>query len=316
MKGFTLVAAGVLCIIPLSVHSQEVITGTKFNAFTASPSDYLEMPVVLEDTFEGMVQTFSRTETQNYYTPDMYVKFKLGRCPYPCIGMKTGLLDGGLDQCAPGDLVSVQGNLAQIWQSRTMATVQGQYSGGPSYDERINVYGPLASEYIFVVGQIQKGWGKHDTPEEMLSEGKNLPVESYRDVSIAELNLEPGSLAEKCIYFQGGFGGLTSSFSDLEKAAGFTPDKVIKFTVQGEAMSNYVSRSGANMEGFRSIPQGSKIQVYGRIRLKDTPQGVLAGVMVDRVTKTVTIKAAPPAPSPPSAGPTGQSPLVPPPPPL
>lgn len=314
MKRFILAAAGMLCSIPLAVHSGEVITGAKFNAFTASPNDYLEMSVILEDTFEGVVQTFNRTETQNYYTPDMYVKFKLGRCPYPCVGMKTGLLERGLNQCAPGDLIRVHGSLAQIYQSRTMATVQGQYSGGPSYDERINVYGPLASEFLFVVGQIEKGWGKQDTADEMLSEGKHLPAENYRDVPLAELNLEPGSFVEKCIFFQGGFGGISSSFTDLEKAAGLTPDKVIKFTVQDEAMSNYVPRSDANVEGFKNIPQGNKIQVYGRIRVKDTPQGVLAGVMVDRVTKTVTIKPAAPAAAPQDSGPAGQYPLVPPPP--
>ena len=102
-----LTAGLVICAASLAAQGEEKINGDKFNAFTASPDRYLEQPVVLEDTFERIEQKFSRIETQNYLTPDRYVKFSLGQCPYPCIGMRTSTVEVGLDKCGRGDLVPV-----------------------------------------------------------------------------------------------------------------------------------------------------------------------------------------------------------------
>ena len=90
MKGCTAVlVVALLCAAPLAAHSQEVISGSKFNAFRASAANYMNRPVVLEDTFENIVEKFSIIEIGNNLTSDMHVKFDLGRCPYPCIGMRT-----------------------------------------------------------------------------------------------------------------------------------------------------------------------------------------------------------------------------------
>jgi hypothetical protein len=278
----------VLWCVPLTAGGADVITGQKFQDFVVSPASYLERPVVLEDTFEAIVQDFSKIETQNDYTPALYLKFRLGQCPYPCIGMNAPPLAKSLASCARGDLIRVTGNLQQIQEKRTMATVRGQYLGGPSWEERVYVNGPLKSEYFFSVGSVEKGWGKQDSPKDMFAEGGNLSEEQYQDIPLAEMNVEPGRLVERSLRIQGKYAGLDDVFSDPEKAAGLTSESVVKFKVEGMAMACYVPKSDTTLSAFKAIPLGNSIQVYGRIRMKDTPGGAVPGFFIDRVTKTVS----------------------------
>ena len=293
MKRSALVfAVAFLWVRPLMVSAEEEITGDKFQAFTVSPDRYLEQPVILEDTFEKIAQQFSRIEIQNYFTPERYVNFRMGQCPYPCIGMRSESLEDALGRCARGELIRVTGNLQKIYEKRTIETTRGKFTGGRDWEERVYVSGPLKSEYFFSVGRIEKGWGRHDSPENMFSEGKNLMEEHYQQVSPETITGEPEKLVERSIWFEGVYGGFDENFSEGERAAGLTPDKVIKFSVKGMQMPCYVSKSESNVAGFKSVPLGAKVQIYGRIRVKETPQGLRSAFLVDRVTRTVSRKEA------------------------
>jgi len=285
-----LFAVAFLCVRPLMVSAEEEITGAKFQEFTALPDRYLERPVVLEDTFEKILEGFSRIETQNYFTSGEHLKFKLGQCPFPCIGMRTPSLEDAFGKCTRGELIRVTGNLQKVYEKRTIETTRGSFSGGRDWEERVYVSGPLKSEYFFSVGRIEKGWGRHDSPEDMFSEGKNLMEEHYQQVSPAAITGEPEKLVERSIWFEGAYGGFDEHFGEGEEAVGLTPEKVIKFRVKGMQMPCYVSKSESNVEGFKSVPVGSKVQVYGRIRIKETPKGLRSAFLVDRVTRTVSRK--------------------------
>lgn len=277
-----------VCASSIAASADETITGEKFQMFNASPERYLEQPLALEDTFGKVTSSFSRIETQNYLTPDRYLKFNLGQCPYPCIAPRTPSLEDALGRCMNGELIKVTGNLQKVNENRTMETVRGKYTGGRSWEERVYVHGPLQSEYYFNVIKIEKGWGKQDSPEEMFSEGKNLTEAHYQQVSPEAIGGDPEKLVERSIWFEGAYGGFDENFSDGEKAAGLTPDKVIKFTVKGMQMPCYVSKSDTNVAGFKSVPVGAKVQIFGRIRVKETPKGLQSAFFVDRVTRTVT----------------------------
>lgn len=289
-----LTAGLVICAASLAAQGEEKINGDKFNAFTASPDRYLEQPVVLEDTFERIEQKFSRIETQNYLTPDRYVKFSMGQCPYPCIGMRTSTVESGLDKCGRGDLVRVHGNLVKIMESRLMDTVR-QGGAGWHMDDQVYVAGPLQYEYYFSVGSVEKGWGRQDPPAEMFSEGANLRETHYVEVPAAEINVDPGRLVERAIWFKAEYGGISGSLSDLENAAGLTPETAIKFTLKGIAMPCYVVKSDATLQGLNGIPPGNTVHAFGRIRVKETAKGTLVGFYLDRMTKTVAVGAATPA---------------------
>ncbi|MCX6339871.1 MAG: hypothetical protein NTX71_08130 [Candidatus Aureabacteria bacterium] len=290
-------AVALVCVSSLMVRADETITGQKFQLFNASPERYLEQPVALEDTFGKIVDPFSRIEIQNYLTPDRYLKFKLGQCPYPCIAPRSPSLEDALGGCMRGELIRITGNLQKVYEKRTMETVRGKYTGGRSWEERVYVYGPLQSEYYFNVIKIEKGWGRQDSPEDMFAEGKNLAEEHYQQVSPEAITGEPEKLVERSIWFEGAYGGFDENFSEGEKAAGLTPEKVIKFAVKGMQMPCYVSKSESNAEGFKSVPLGAKVQIYGRIRVKETPKGLRSAFFVDRVTRTVSKEeVATPAP--------------------
>ncbi|MEJ2745359.1 MAG: hypothetical protein P8123_06705 [bacterium] len=278
------------CTSSIAANADETISGEKFQMFKVSPDRYLEQPLALEDTFGRVSDSFSRIETQNYLTPDRYVKFSLGQCPYPCIAPRTPTLENALGKCMDGDLVKVTGTLQKVHEKRTMEKVRGKYTGGRSWEERVYVYGPLKSEYYFNVIKVEKGWGKKDSPEDMAAEGKNLMEQHYRQVSPEEIGGDPEKLVERSIWFEGAYGGFDEKFSEGEKAAGLTPEKVIKFRVKGMKLPCYISKSGTNVEGFKGVPIGANVQVYGRIRVKETPKGLQSAFFVDRVTRTVTKK--------------------------
>ena len=187
-----------------------------------------------------------------------------------------------------GELITVIGNLQKIYDNRTAETDRGKNTGGRSWEERVYVYGPLQSEYYFNVIKIAKGWGKQDSPEDMFAEGKNHTEEHYQQVSPETIVDDPLKLVERSLWFEGAYGGSDENFSEGEKAAGLTSEKVIKFSVQGMKMPCYISKSGMNVEGFKSVPIGAKVQIYGRIRIKETPKGLRSAFLVDRVTRTVT----------------------------
>ena len=301
MKGCTAVlVVSLLCAAPLTAHSQEVITGTKFNAFRASAANYMNMPVVLEDTFGNIVEQFSIIEIGNNLTSNMYVKFDLGQCPYPCIGMRTTPVMSGLDQVGPSDLVRVTGNLNTIQEKQKRVRVSGRYTGGPSYSERINVYGPKESEIYFSVSSVEKGWGKDDSVQDMAEEGKNLSPVHYQEVKAGEDPIkeeEVEHLADKAIWFQGKYDGLDENLTELETAAGVSPDTIIKFTVDAGAdrVPCYIPFSESNLAGFKALEKGTEVHVYGRIRKKETPKGWIAGFVADRVDKVVITEAPPEA---------------------
>lgn len=288
MAGMAMVAAF------LSTQGEEKINGAKFNAFTASPDRFLEQPVVLEDTFERIEQKFSRIETQNYLTPDRYVKFSMGQCPYPCIGLRTSMVEKGLDLCGPGDLVRVHGNLVKIMESRLIETVR-ESGAGWHKDDQVYVAGPLQYEYYFSVGSVEKGWGRQDAPAEMFSEGENLHETHYTEVSAAEVNVDPGKLVERAIWFKAGFGGIVGSRTGIESAAGLTPETTIKFALKDIAMPCFVVKSADTLKGLEGIPIDNTVHAFGRIRVKETAQGTLVGFYLDRMTKTVTVGTAAPA---------------------
>lgn len=282
-----LLVVAFVCAAAIAAGADVTVTGEKFQLFNSSPERYLEQPLALEDTFGQVSGTFSHIEIQNYLTSDQHLKFKLGQCSYPCIAPRSPELEEALGRCMKGELITVVGNLQKIYEKRTMETVRGKYTGGRSWEERVYVYGPLQSEYYFNVIKIEKGWGKQDSPEDMSAEGKNLTEEHYEQVSPETIVDDPLKLIERSIWFEGAYGGLNESFSEGEKAAGLTPEKVIKFSVEGMKTPCYVSKSGTNVEGFRSVPVGAKVQIYGRIRIKETPKGLKSAFLVDRVTRTV-----------------------------
>lgn len=283
-----LLVVAFVCTSSLVASADDTITGEKFQMFNASPERYLQRPVVLEDTFGRVTTSFSRIETQNYLTSNRYLKFSLGQCSYPCIAPRGPSLENAIGGCTDGELVRVTGNLRKVREKRTMEKVRGKYTGGRSWQERVYVYGPLQSEYYFNVIKIEKGWGKQDSPEDMFSEGKNLAEKHYQQVSPETIAGDPEKLVERSIWFEGAYGGFDENYSEDEKVAGLTPDKVIEFTVKGMKMPCYISKSEANVEGFKSVPIGAKVQVYGRIRVKETPKGLKSAFFVDRVTRTVT----------------------------
>ena len=290
------IIVALLCGLPPAVLSQEVISGEKFNAFRASSAKYMNLPVVLEDTFENIVQSFNKIETGNNLTSEMSVKFKLGQCPYSCIGTRTPLVMDSLEKVGPGDLVRVTGSLRTIEEKKKRVSVSGRYTGGPSYRERIHVYGPRPSEIYFNVSKVEKGWGRGDSPEEMLKEGQNLEEEHYREVSVAEIMDDPEKLIDKAIWFEDTYGGVVDDLTELEVAAGVTPEKVIKFKMKDQKNTAcYIPFSESNLKGLKSLPAGTEVQVYGRIRVKETPKGLIGGIMADRILKIVSREGAPPA---------------------
>lgn len=291
-KNLWLLVVVFVCAGSIASGADETITGEKFQMFNSSPERYLERPLALEDAFGKAATSFSRIETQNYLTPDRYVKFNMGQCAYPCIAPRTPSIEDAVGRCISGELVKVTGYLQKVYEKRTMETVRGKYTGGRSWEERVYVYGPLQSEYYFNVIKIEKGWGRQDSPEDMSAEGKNLSEQHYQQVSPETIAGEPEKLVERSIWFEGAYGGCDDSFSEGEKAAGLTPDRVIKFTVKGMKMPCYVSRSETNVEGFKGVPTGAKVQIFGRIRVKETPKGLRSAFFVDRVTRTVTKEEA------------------------
>ncbi|MDP8247856.1 MAG: hypothetical protein P9M00_06940 [Candidatus Tritonobacter lacicola] len=284
------IIVALLCGLPPAVLSQEVISGEKFNAFRASSAKYMNLPVVLEDTFENIVQSFNKIEIGNNLSSEMSVKFKLGQCPYPCIGTRTPPVMDNLEKVGPGDLVRVTGSLRTIEEKKKKRVrVSGRYTGGPSYRERIHVYGPRPSEIYFNVSKVEKGWGKGDSPEEMLKEGQNLEEEHYKEVSIAEIMDDPDKLIDKAIWFEDTYGGVVENLTELEVAAGATSDNVIKFKMKDQKdTACYIPFSKSNLEGLKSLPAGTEVQIYGRIRVKETPKGLIGGIMADRILKIVT----------------------------
>lgn len=288
MAGMVMVAA----VLP--AQGEEKINGEKFNAFTASPDRYLGQPVVLEDTFGRIEQQFSRIETQNYLTTDRYVKFSTGQCPYPCIGMRTSAVESGLGKCGRGDLVRIHGNLIKIRESRLVESVR-ESGAGWHKDDQVYVTGPLQCEYYFSVGSVEKGWGSQDPPAEMFSEGTNLRETHYTEVPAAEVDVAPGKLVERAIWFKAGFVGISASLTDLENAAGLTPETTIKFALKDIAMPCFVVKSDETLKGLQGIPPGNTVHSFGRIRVKETAKGTLVGFYLDRMTKTVTVGAAAPA---------------------
>jgi len=295
MKEFYLIVVVILLsLAPRAILSEEEITGDTHQAFRVSPDKYLDRAVVLEDTFEKIAEHFNRMEIDNYYNPEQYVKFSLGQSPYPCIGMRLPSVTDVLDKCSRGDLLRVHGTLMAIMEKRIKETIHGDSVGGAAWEEHVYVYGPRESEIIFVVSRVERGWGKGDSPDAMFAEGTNLKEAHYQEIPPEQIAAEGVKLIERSVWFDGEFGGISEDFTDLEKAAGTAPDKVIKFSVKGCRVPCYVPLNDANLAGFRAIPTGNKVQVYGRIRMKETPKGEFTGFFVDRLTKTVLKASATP----------------------
>ncbi|MDD5556920.1 MAG: hypothetical protein PHN82_06695 [bacterium] len=305
MRAFIACAVAALACGGTAGAAEEVIGGAKIGEFAASPGTWLERPVVIEDTFDGIVQQFSQIETENNYTPEMYLKFRLGHSPYPCIGLNVPSLTRAVGACAPGDLVRVRGNLRPIQEKRERAYIRGDYSGGPSWEERVYANGPLKTEYFFSVGSVEKGWGKREHPKELFDEGAHLWETSYREIPLAELNVEPGALVEKAVRFEGTFKGLDDAFGERETAAGITAEHAIKFRIEGMALSCYLPRTDAALAAMRTVPAGSTVHLYGRVRLREAPTGAVVGFYTDRLTRLVPPPATPSAEAgapPPPAG--------------
>ncbi|MCX6354536.1 MAG: hypothetical protein NTZ78_06490 [Candidatus Aureabacteria bacterium] len=295
MKNYYWIMALTFAVLaPRAIFSEEEITGDKHQAFRVSPDKYLDRAIVLEDTFEKVAEHFNRMEIDNYYNPGQYVKFFVGQSPYPCIGMRLPSVEDALDKCSRGDLLRVHGTLKTIMEKRMKETVRGKSLGGAAWEEHVYVYGPRESELIFLVTRVERGWGKGDSPEEMFAEGTNLKEEHYQEIPPEQIAGEGVKLIERSVWFEGEFGGISENFTDLEKAAGTAPDKVIKFSVKGCRVLCYVPFNDANLAGFRAIPSGNKVQVYGRVRMKETPKGEFTGFFVDRLTKTVSKASATP----------------------
>lgn len=283
--------AAIVCAAVSSAQAEETITGDAFRAFGVSPERYLMRPVVLEDTFERIERGFNRIEMQNYLTNDRYVKFSLGQSPYPCIGLRTQAVESGLDVCGRGDLVRVRGNLIKITESRLAARVR---AGGAGWhkDDHVYVVGPLQSEYYFSVGGVEKGWGGQDVPAEMYAEGMNLRETHYAEVPAAKVNVVPGALVERAIWFSAPYGGIVNDFSEIETAAGLNAAATIKFALAGIAMPGYTAKSDATLEGLSGVPVGTPVRAYGRIRTKETGKGMLAGFFLDRMTRPAPLAEA------------------------
>ena len=290
MSRYILLAVAALsCGLSNTAFSQEIITGEKFNAFRADAAAYMGRSVVLEDTFKSIVDNFNRVETSNNLTPNRHVKFRLGRSPYPCIGLRTNTVMSGLRKVGPGDLVRVTGNLKTIREKRPRIKSSGKYKSGIKYKERTRIYGPEKKEVIFEVARVEKGWGREDSFQEMVAEGKGLDESNYRLVKPGESQLEKPldveKLVARAITFKGTYEGVDVNFSELEKAAGLSLKKAIKFRVNTgkKDIVCYIPFSERTLEEFKAIPAGTRVQVFGRIRMKSTPKGVLVGFVADDI---------------------------------
>lgn len=288
-----IVAAVLLCGLPFVAQSQEVITGEKYNAFLASSGNYMNRPVILEDTFKSIQGDFSKAETDNNLTNNRHVKFRLGRFPGACIGSRIPPVMDGLKEVGPGDLVRVTGSLREIKEKPVRIKTTGKFKSGRKYKERSRIYGPDKTEIYLNVSKVEKGWGAGDSIEEMAEEGKSLRDEDYIEVkpgdSQLERDVEAGKLTDRAIRFRGDYKGIDSNLTDLEKAAGLTSENAIKFSVESgtKTIPCYIPFSEANLQGFKNLPVGTEVIVSGRIRKRETPKGTLGGFVADRVDGVV-----------------------------
>ena len=290
MKKCAVVIAGILVIgSPLTVLSQEIISGEKWNEFIASSAGYINRSVTLEDTFGKINTDFNSIETGNNLTNRRHVKFALNQCPYPCIGLRSSPVMSGLTKIGPGDLVSVTGSLKTIKEKPPRISTTGKTKGGIKYKEKTRVYGAKRSEVYFDVGSVEKDWGSTDTFEQMVAEGKNLNDSDYLLVKPGESQLEKEidieKLVARAITFTGTYEGVDINFSDLEKAAGLSLENAIKFSVNTgkKSIACFIPFSDQVFEEFKDLAIGSRVQVFGRIRMKETPKGVLVGFVADSV---------------------------------
>lgn len=272
-----------------AAQAQEVISGDRFNAFRADSAAYMNRSITLEDTFKSIVDSFNKVETTNRITPDRYVKFKLGRSPYSCIGLRTSAVMNGLREVGPGDLVRVTGTLKTIKEKRPRIKSSGKYKSGAKYKKRTRIYGPTKQEVVFEAGRVEKGWGKDDSFKEMVAEGSGLDESSYTLVKPGKTQLEKDidieKLIARAITFKGTYEGVDINFSELETAAGLNIDEAIKFKLNTgmKVITCYIPFTQKVFDEFKSLPVGTKVQVYGRIRMKHTPKGVLVGFVADNI---------------------------------
>jgi hypothetical protein len=275
--------------VPLYAFSQEVISGEKWNAFIASSSGYMNRSVILEDTFKKIDDSFSSVEAGNNFTSSRYIKFRLGQCPYPCIGLRLSPVMKGMKQAGPGDLIRVTGMLKTLRQKPPRIKSDGNFSGGAHYTEKTRVYGAPKTQIYFDVGAVVKDWEEAATPKKMFAEGANLDESNYMEVKPGESQLEQEvsieKLVAKAITFKATYKGIDDAFTPMEQAAGLSAYEAVKFKVDTgrKTIACLIPFSAEVLQQFKEMPSGTRIQVYGRIRMKNTPKGVLVGFIADNV---------------------------------
>ena len=251
--------------IPVHIFSQEVISGEKWNEFIASSSGYMNRSVILEDTFKKIDDNFSSVEASNNFTNSRYVKFRLGQCPYPCIGLRLSPVMKGLKQAGPGDLVRVTGRLMTLRQKPPRITTDGKFSGRAHYTEKTRIYGAPKTQIYFDVGAVVTDWERVATPKEMFAEGANLDESNYMEVRPGESQLEQEvsieKLVAKAITFKGTYEGIDNGFTNLEKAAGLSAYEAIKFRVNTgrKIIACLIPFSAQVLQEFKDMPSGTRI---------------------------------------------------------
>jgi len=168
-------------------------------------------------------------------------------------------------------------------------TTEGKFSGGAHYTEKTRIYGAPKTQIYFDVGAVVTDWERVATPKEMFAEGANLDESNYMEVRPGESQLEQEvsieKLVAKAITFKGTYEGIDNGFTNLEKAAGLSAYEAIKFRVNTgrKIIACLIPFSAQVLQEFKDMPSGTRIQVYGRIRMKTTPKGVLVGFIADNV---------------------------------
>jgi hypothetical protein len=285
----TVMAVIFLLGVPRFVFSQEVISGEKWNEFIASSAGYMNRSVILEDTFKKIDDNFNRVEDSNNLTAGRHVKFRLGQCPYPCIGLRLSPVMNGLKQAGPGDLVRVTGMLKTLRQKPPRISSEGTSARGAHYKEKTRVYAAPKTQIYFDVGAVVKDWEEGATPKRMFAEGANLDESDYMEVKPGESQLEQEvgieKLVARAITFKGTYEGIDAAFTPLEQAAGLSAYEAVKFKVDTgrKTIACLIPFSAEVLQAFKEMPSGTRVQVYGRIRMKNTPKGVLVGFIADKV---------------------------------
>ena len=81
------------------------------------------------------------------------------------------------------------------------------------------------------------------------------------------------------------FRNIDDNFNSVEASNNLTGGRYVTFKVDTgrKTIACLIPFSAEVLQQFKEMPSGTRIQVYGRIRMKNTPKGVLIGFIADKV---------------------------------